>query len=412
MRVNASPAARAAADERRPGAITVLMAMLMIVLVAMVAFAVDIGYICRVQAELQNAADAAALAAAHKALKASVVSDNETHKVALATSFAAHLAAHDYAAMHKAGGLTLRLRIGDVVVGYQEHPGSGPVEAWDSDEPVPNCVQVTTRRDAQANGPLALFFARVLGTHHSHLTATAVAAFDRDKYIVTGFDSNPSGPNGKLLPLAVSIDTWNHFLATGQSPDGVRRDDYSLALTLPNSPVQAPDNVSRRGDNTPELVGSFASASSPGDFTLVQWDASGRSPSATAAASWILSGPTAFDMSGFGPDGVQATPDNPLLVSGSPGMKSSLMDDLRSVIGQPRVVALYSSYTGNGNNREFEIVGFAGISIVSATGTGNHMKLVAQPAIVIDSTATSTTDTSTTTVTEYVYPGLPISLVR
>jgi hypothetical protein len=299
-----------------------------------------------------------------------------------------------------------------VVVGYQEHPGSGPVEALDNDEPVPNCVQVTTRRDAQANGPLPLFFARVLGTHHSHLTATAVAAFDRDKYIVTGFDSDPSGPNGKLLPLAVNIDTWNHFLATGKSPDGVRRDDYTLALTLPNSPVQAPDNVSRKGDNTPELVGSFDSAHSPGDFTLVQFDATGGSPSTPAAAAWIRSGPTAYDMSGFGPSGIQATPDQPLMLPGGTGMKSALMEDLRSVIGQPRVVPLYASYTGNGSNREFEIVGFAGISIVSATGTGSHMKLVAQPAIVIDTTATSTTDTSTTTVTEFVYPGLPISLVR
>ena len=412
MRVNASASARATADERRPGAVTVLMAMLMIVLVAMVAFAVDIGYICRVQAELQNAADAAALAAAHKALKASVVSDNETYKVALATIFAANLAAHDYALKHKAGGVTLRLRIGDVVVGYQEHPGSGPVEAWDNDEPVPNCVQVTTRRDASANGSLPLFFARVLGTHHSHLAATAVAAFDRDKYIVTGFDSDPSGPNGKLLPLAVNIHTWNEFLATGRSPDGVRRDDYTLALTLPNSPVQAPDNVSRKGDNTPELVGSFDSANTPGDFTLVQFDATGGSPSTPAAAAWIRSGPTAYDMSGFGPSGIQATPESPLMLPGGTGMKSALMEDLRSVIGQPRVVPLYSSYTGNGNNRQFAIVGFAGISIVSATGTGSHMQLVAQPAIVIDTTATSTTDTSTTTVTEFVYPGLPISLVR
>jgi Flp pilus assembly protein TadG len=396
-------------DPRRPGAITVLMAFLMIVLVAMVAFAVDIGYICRVHAELQNAADAAALAAAQKALKAAVVSDSETNSVAISTIFAAHLAAHDYAGRHKAGGVTLRLRISDVVVGYQAVPGSEPVTAWSSGQPVPNCVQVTTRRDSTANGSLPLFFARVLGTSHSNLSATAVAAFDKDKYRVTGFDSDSA--NGKLLPLAVNINTWNQFVATGRSPDGVRRDDYTLELTLPNSPVQAPDNVSDDGDNTPELVGTFGSAHTPGDFVLVQFDASGGSPSTPAAASWIRSGPTPYDMSGFGPQGMQATPENPLMLPGGTGMKSSLMEDLKSVIGQPRVVPLYSSYAGNGNNRQFAIVGFAGISVVAANGTGNHMKVVAQPAIVIDPTATSTTGT-TTTVTEFVYPGLPISLVR
>ncbi|HEX5106104.1 MAG TPA: hypothetical protein VFV87_19930, partial [Pirellulaceae bacterium] len=278
----------------------------------------------------------------------------------------------------------------------------------------PNSVQVTVRRDATANGPLPLFFAHVLGMKQSHPTATAVAAFEAEKYVVTGFDSDSSGPNGKLLPIAISQDAWNQFLTGGTSPDGVRRDNYTLALTLPNSTVQAPDNVSHVADSTPELGGWFDSGQTPGDFTLVQFDATGKSHSTPSAAGWIRSGPTPYDMGGFGPAGIQATPENPIVLAGSTGMKSSLVDDLQSVVGQPRVLPIYSSYSGNGGNRKFTIVGFAGMSIVKAGGSGNSMFLLCQPTIVIDPTSTTSgsTSTSSTTLTEFVYPGVPLSLVR
>ena len=49
---------------RRKGAIAVLAAIFMVVMLGMVAFSVDVGYIANTQAELQRACDAAALAAA------------------------------------------------------------------------------------------------------------------------------------------------------------------------------------------------------------------------------------------------------------------------------------------------------------------------------------------------------------
>src|SRR5436853_634411 len=51
---------------QRRGAVAVLVAVLMIPLFAMVAFAIDIGYVAHVKSELQKAADAAALAGAAK----------------------------------------------------------------------------------------------------------------------------------------------------------------------------------------------------------------------------------------------------------------------------------------------------------------------------------------------------------
>src|SRR5207248_5530722 len=48
----------------RTGAVVPMVAVLIVLILAMVAFAVDIGYICVVQKEMQNAADSAALAGA------------------------------------------------------------------------------------------------------------------------------------------------------------------------------------------------------------------------------------------------------------------------------------------------------------------------------------------------------------
>src|ERR1700730_15110195 len=51
---------------RRRGAVAPLMALLMLPLLGMLAFSIDVGYIVRVQTDLQNAADAAALAGAER----------------------------------------------------------------------------------------------------------------------------------------------------------------------------------------------------------------------------------------------------------------------------------------------------------------------------------------------------------
>src|SRR5882672_3669429 len=54
------------AKHRRRGAIVPLFALLLIPLMAMLAFSIDVGYMVLTKAELQNAADAAALAGAQK----------------------------------------------------------------------------------------------------------------------------------------------------------------------------------------------------------------------------------------------------------------------------------------------------------------------------------------------------------
>jgi hypothetical protein len=85
-----------------------------------------------------------------------------------------------------------------------------------------------------------------------------------------------------------------------------------------------------------------------------------------------------------------------------------LQSYLAGVVGEPRIVPLFSSYSGNGNNTQYTIVGFAGVTIVSATGRGNNMQVIVQPIAVVDPTAT----TGTGSGSSFVYPTTPISLVR
>jgi Flp pilus assembly protein TadG len=401
--------AAGASRRQRHGAIVVLMACFLVVLVAMLAFALDIGYICRVQAELQNAADAAALGGAHEALLAAVRNDADTYTIANGTISAARQTAQQLSSMNQAGGVALNLPVADVIVGYEATPGPQDVQAWTSSDPVPNCVQVTVRRDGIANGSLPLIFGPVLGKNFSDLSATATAAFNTGRFRVTGFNSTPGGANAKLLPITISIDTWNQYINSGLSPDGSRHDSYSVEMVLPNSTVQPPNNVSGGADQTPELVGVYPSKQAPGDFGLVQFNPN-VSQAVEYSSNWILHGPSPGDLATFGSQGLQATPQSPTTLQAGTGWKSSLVTDLQSIIGQPRAIPLYDSNGGTGNNGEFKIVGFAGVTVVEATGSGSNVNIVFQPTVLIDGTAT--TSTTTSTVTEFVYPQLPVVLVR
>ncbi|HEY2826057.1 MAG TPA: pilus assembly protein TadG-related protein [Pirellulales bacterium] len=129
-------------------------AFLMILMLGMVAFAVDVGYMMVAQTQLQAAADSAAMAAA--------ANMSGTQSSILA-------AAQQYAGYHKAGGKTVSLTSSDVQSG-----------TWNSTSrtftagSVSNAVKVTARRD-NSTGANGTFFGRVLGLASFSIPASAVA---------------------------------------------------------------------------------------------------------------------------------------------------------------------------------------------------------------------------------------------
>src|SRR5436309_7483113 len=107
-------------EQERRGAITILAAFMSIVLIGMVAFCVDIGYVLSAKEELQRSADSSALAACWEYGKRIATGSN----VSTATGYARTTAAQ-YASTNAVTGHAMSLNTntsndpsGDVVFGY------------------------------------------------------------------------------------------------------------------------------------------------------------------------------------------------------------------------------------------------------------------------------------------------------
>jgi Flp pilus assembly protein TadG len=400
--------------ESRRGAVAVVAAVLIIPLLAMLALSIDVGYMCNDKAELQNAADACALAGALQVMTpqlSGMTSSTRGYRIAAA----ANAAARQVASQNSAGKVTRALLSSDSTVGYLSDPTSQPelLSPWTTGQALPNAVQVVMRRDGTVHTPQRVFFGLVLGHDTWNVASTATAVFLQTSN-VTGFKSTTV--NAKLLPIAVDVNLWNHFLSTGQSPDGTTSDSYSVTLpnssrpnsSNPSSSKPAPGNVTPGGDGIPEFNVLYPNSNSPGKFGLVDIGPPPPSNSTPTFENWILNGSSPADLSYFGSDGLHATPSAPASLAGGPALKSTLQTNLADIIGQPRIVPLFSSYTGQGSNTRYTIVGFAGVTIVSATGRGNNLQIIVQPIVTVDSTATTGRGSSSS----FVYPTTPISLVR
>jgi Putative Flp pilus-assembly TadE/G-like len=150
------------------GAIAVLVGISMLTLVGFTALAVDVGYVMTTRNELQNTADAAALAAARELgdiYKENNAYDNSTDRPLILS------AAVDIAQKNKAGGLDgININDGDLEIGVWD--GS----TFTSNTTAPNAVKAITRRDGGANGPISTFFFNILGVNSVDISAQAVAA--------------------------------------------------------------------------------------------------------------------------------------------------------------------------------------------------------------------------------------------
>jgi Flp pilus assembly protein TadG len=172
------------------GVTAIIIALSITMLISLAALAVDIGYLMVGKNELQNTADAAALYATGQLgeIYKDMAIEELPNYVADQATFSAF--ADEIAAKNRAGGKYININSNDVVIGN-----------WDADNKIltpnmtsPNAIQVTARRDDNANAPLSTFFARVFGRDEVNVTADATAA-------LTG----PSIMNEGGLPFPVGI---------------------------------------------------------------------------------------------------------------------------------------------------------------------------------------------------------------
>ena len=176
------------------GVTAVLVAIMLVMLMSFAALAIDIGYSKVTENELQNTADAAALAGARQlALIFKGMSYEDQQKYELTSDDAALIksAATDVAKKNNAGGKAVTVNSEDIVIGVWSPSSSPPVTAGDP----PRAVRVKSRRDSVANGAISTFFAKVFGVSSMNVSAVATAA-------LTGPSSAPKG--GLPIPVGIS----------------------------------------------------------------------------------------------------------------------------------------------------------------------------------------------------------------
>jgi Flp pilus assembly protein TadG len=145
----------------RRGAVAVLAALCLIIVIAFLAFAIDIGYMVVTESQLQNAADSGALSAAR------ALPSGRPAAVDAARSWAAKNVA--------AGASVATVASQDVEIGLWDRTTASFSVLPESSTTSPNAVRVSCRRSSARGNPLRLFFAPVIGTSQADLTARAIA---------------------------------------------------------------------------------------------------------------------------------------------------------------------------------------------------------------------------------------------
>lgn len=187
------------------GVTAVVIAIVITVLIGFVSLATDVGYVSLTKNELQNIADAAALAGTGELgnIYQGLTYDNQQvlslddNDVDAIRSTAKDVVGEG---KNRAGGEDIIIDDGDIFI--NKWPGTS-VNSNDYNQP--NAVRVTARRDSSANGPISTFFAKIFGIGTLDVSADATAA-------LTGLGEAPT------IPVGIS-EYWMDDSHWGEDPD-------------------------------------------------------------------------------------------------------------------------------------------------------------------------------------------------
>ena len=380
--------------QSRKGAITVLAAILSIVLVGMVAFSVDIGYVLSAKEELQRSADAAALASCWEYGQKLAKGNTDEASVAAARTNAA-----SFAALNRVTGSAMSLDpntsnspSGDVVFGYISNFKDSQSAFQTNSANGYNAIRVRLRKDSSMNGEVPYFFGRVFGLEGQVLQSEAIAGMIRD---VSGFQAPANGENLDLLPYALDLVTWNEFVANNGS------DNYRWNATT--------KQIESGWDGLVEVNLFPQGTGSPGNRGTV--DIGGSNNSTSDIARQILDGISTQDFQAHAAQGrsLEFNANGALYLNGDTGISAGVKNELTAIKGKPRIIPIFESVTGNGNNAEYKLVKWQGIRIMAVNLIGSmsqkHVTIQVAPVLANGVIPSTTTGTS-----KYVYS--PVVLVR
>jgi len=353
----------------RRGNVVLVAVSLVVVLCIVAALAVDVGYVLVARNQLQNAADAAALAAADQLLDDRKLQGGGGLDDVLDE---ARAAADQYAGANLVlqSPPTLDLNYdndadGDVQLGRLAEDGQlvlvGSGQHF-------NAVQVRAQRTQTRNGQVPLFFARILGFSGTDVVTTATAAFSDG---VVGFRPNAETGHATLIPFSIHQDDWLALLA------GSGLDDWSYD----------PDTrqVESGADDVRELTLFPGDEYAPGNFGALRIGPEGYGNS--ELETQIRQGVSPADLACYGGE-LRLDPDTlTLTLTGDTGLTTGHAEAAQEIIGKPVSMPIHNQIVGVGVNATYTIVGFAGVRIVAVNATGSDKQIRIQPAIVVDDAA-------------------------
>jgi uncharacterized membrane protein len=347
---------------RREGNVVLMTALLMVGLVAVLAFAIDLGYLYSVRTELQRTADSAAIAAAWELIDQDGPAGSES---ATNLTTDANSAATQFAALNKVAAGTPALDGSDIEVGYMADPSNPnePLVPTPSGK-LPNAVKVRVQRTAAQNGQVPLFFAKAIGLDQTSLDAQATAALVST---FIGFHTPPDGSNLNILPFALDEDTWNGLTTFGTDSWNYNPDTKTVTAGC---------------DGVNEVNLFPQGTGSSGNRGTV--DIGGSNNSTADIARQIVSGISESDLDYLG-GSIQLDENGVLHLNGDTGISAGVKNELMSIIGKPRIIPIFRSVTGPGNNADYSIVKFVGVRIVDVKLTGSiaSKRVMVQPCNVV-----------------------------
>lgn len=384
----------------RPGAIAPLTALLLVFLLAMVAFAVDIAWIVEARTELQNAADASALAGANELMQPFVDyqlpgrTQEEKDAILKAAMTAAAQRAKDYAGFNGAGGRTgLKVLDADIEFGFTDAENTYTKQAVHGG--FPNTIKVILRRDGSANGALDLFFGPVLGRPTADLDVQASSA------IYGGSIQSFSAANGnvRMLPMTYDVEHWNAFVTTGLGPDG------DLRSASDGSPILKVYESNRYKGNFGQLALDDDHA---GSSEIRDWIDNGMSQGDID----VLKSRNLLPLSAHDP--------NQWDWLGNPGFRASTVMAVNDHMGEVYILPLfkaknsdradYEAGVGQGSKYDYNIVQFVAVRIMPTNQTNREIVVqpvaYADPNAVFDATSVLPAGSASQLTTTFAVPKL------
>jgi hypothetical protein len=181
------------------GGVLVLVTFLLVVLVGVTALAIDIGYLNTTRNELQNVADAAALAGAGYlgAVYAGLPSSEHTTHLFNRDDIVAVVP--EIAGKNKASreSVSINDNATDIKIGLWD---AGARDITVETLTASDAVYVKARRDNQANSPISTFFARIFNINDMSVTAEAWASLSGPSAVEEGALKLPIGISDNVFP--------------------------------------------------------------------------------------------------------------------------------------------------------------------------------------------------------------------